>query len=332
AEIGLRLIYHRSRFANDAIKRILNHLAAILESFSNGLEKDLSSVNLLTEIEEQTLLREWSGADYQPVKLELVHRLIERRVEKNSEAIALEHEGQRLTYGELNSRANRLAHFLRSENVAAGSLVGICLERSLEMIVAVLGVLKAGCAYVPLDPLYPKDRLSLMLEDSGATLLLTREGLRDKFPQFTGAIVSLDSAVTAIEAQPIENFADCAALDDLAYVIYTSGSTGRPKGVMIEHRALTNFVNSAGAEYEFTSNDRVLQFASLCFDTSAEEIYCALACGATLVLRNDAMLTSAKQFLQTVSRLDITALDLPTGYWHHLATAVCEDELSIPDS
>src|SRR2546425_2700927 len=171
-----------------------------------------------------------------------------------------------------------------------------------------------------------------MLEDSGATLLLTREGLRDKFPQFTGGIVLLDSAATAIEAEPIENISDCATLDDLAYVIYTSGSTGRPKGVMIEHRALVNFVNSAAAEYEFTSTDRVLQFASLCFDTSAEEIYCALACGATLVLRNDAMLTSAKQFLQTVSRLGITVLDLPTGYWHHLATAVCEDELPIPDS
>src|SRR5205807_7079147 len=116
--------------------------------------------------------------------------------------------------------------------------------------VAVLGVLKAGCAYVPLDPLYPKDRLSLMLEDSGATLLLTREGLRDKFPQFTGAIVSLDRDAVAIEAQSIENISDCTALDDLAYVIYTSGSTGQPKGVMIEHRALANFVNSAGAEYE----------------------------------------------------------------------------------
>lgn len=330
-EIGLRVIYHRSRFADDAINRMLNHLATILESFASGLEKDLASINLLTE-SELRFLGEWSGADSEPANLEPVHRLIERRAKENPDATAVEQEGERLTYAELNSSANQLAHFLRKQDVAGGSLVGICLERSLDMIVSLLAVLKAGSAYVPLDPSYPKERLSLMLEDSRATLLLTRDSLRDKFPEFTGRVISVDSAPRYFEAQTIENLSECASLDDLAYVIYTSGSTGRPKGVMIEHHALANFVNSASTEYEFNRTDRVLQFASFCFDTSVEEIYCALARGATLVLRNDAMLTSPKQFLETVSQLGITVLDLPTGYWHHLAASVWEDELPIPDA
>jgi amino acid adenylation domain-containing protein len=210
--------------------------------------------------------------------------------------------------------------------------VGICLERSVDLIVAVLAVMKAGGAYVPLDPSYPKDRLAFMLEDSGAGLLLTRDSLREGVAQFKGCAISLDSAMAAINQEPTVNIRDGASLSHLAYVIYTSGSTGKPKAVMIEHGSLANFANSVGEQYAIRSADRVLQFASLCFDTSAEEIYCALARGATLVLRNDAMLTSPKQFLQTVSQLGITVLDLPTGYWHHLVTAVCENDLPIPEA
>jgi amino acid adenylation domain-containing protein len=332
AEIGLRIVYHRSRFSEAAIDQLLNHLATILASLASGLQRDVASIDLLTDSEQQTLLTTWSGAKHKAADCEPIYRRIEREVERAPDAIAVEHEGQRLTYAELNARANQFAHFLRRENVAVGSLIAICLERSVDMIVAVLAVMKAGGAYVPLDPTYPKDRLALMLDDSGAGLLLTREGLREKFPRFPGCVVSVDSAARAIEAQPTDNLTDAGSLKDLAYVIYTSGSTGQPKGVMIEHRSLSNFITSVAAEYSIDRGDRVLQFASLCFDASAEEIYCALASGATLVLRNDAMLTSPRQFLQTVSQLGITVLDLPTGYWHHLASAVGEDNLQIPES
>ncbi len=332
AELGLRIIYHRSRFRDDAIARLLKHLAMILESFADGLGKDVASIDLLTEAERQTLLMDWSGASHPPESVEPIHRLIEQRAAIAPANIAVEHEGERLSYAELNTRANQLGHFLRKQNVAAGSLVGICLERSLDLIVAVMAVMKAGGAYVPLDPSYPKERLALMLEDSGAGLLLTRDSLRERIADFNGRVISFDSARAAINQEPTANLTDGASLSDLAYVIYTSGSTGKPKAVMIEHGSLANFANSMGEQYAIRSADRVLQFASLCFDTSAEEIYCALARGATLVLRNDAMLTSPKQFLQTVSQLGITVLDLPTGYWHHLVTAVCEDDLPIPDS
>jgi surfactin family lipopeptide synthetase C len=332
AELSLQIIYHRSRFAGDSIQRMLNHLKMILESFAEGLEKRVSAVNMLSKDERHSLLSEWSGAGSMSPDLQPVHRMIELQAARTPDAIALEHEGRRLTYAELNAQANQLAHFLRTEKVNSESLVGICLERSFDMIMAVLAVMKAGGAYVPLDPAYPEERLTLMLEDSGARLLLTREGLRERLPQLEGRAIALDSEALHIAKQSAENLAESAALEDLAYVIYTSGSTGKPKGVMVEHRALANFASSVGDEYAIAPNDRVLQFASLCFDASAEEIFCALSRGATLVLRTDAMLISAKQFLQSCDRLGITVLDLPTGYWHYLTAAVSHDDLSIPKS
>jgi amino acid adenylation domain-containing protein len=330
-EIGVRAIYHRSRFEDEAIKRLLNHFVMILESFTDGTDQPIASVNLLTGVERQTLLSEWSGTAAAP-QLEPVHRSIEAQAARIPDAIAVEHEEHCLTYVELNARANQLAHFLISQGVVSDSLVGICLERSLDMIVTVLAVLKAGGAYVPLDPAYPKDRLGLMLDDSGAQLLLTRENLQDRFPEFGGRFIAIEGEANAIARESVENPASNPSMESLAYVIYTSGSTGKPKGVMIEHRALANFAAGASDEYAIKPEDRVLQFASLCFDASAEEIYCTLSRGATLVLRTDAMLTSPKQFLQTSEALGITVLDLPTGYWHHLAVAMSADELGTPRS
>ncbi|HEV8590257.1 MAG TPA: non-ribosomal peptide synthetase, partial [Pyrinomonadaceae bacterium] len=213
----------------------------------------------------------------------------------------------------------------------ATPLAGICLERSPEMIVAMLAILKAGGAYVPLDPAYPADRLEFMLVDSRAGLLLTRQSLHDKFPEFGGRVIALDAATESIDRQPASNLEAEPDPTDLAYVVYTSGSTGKPKGVMIEHRSLRNFVASASEQYDIIASDRVLQFASLCFDTSVEEIFGALTCGATLVLRTDAMITSSKQFLEQCSQLGITVLDLPTGYWHHLVAEMVENDLAIPE-
>ena len=339
AELGLRVIYHRSRFAADAIERLLNHLVTIMESLANDLEQPFTSVNVLSEGEKQMLL-DWSQTAPAAADLHPVHRLIEKRAAATPEATGVVHDGQSLTYGELNARANRLAHFLRATmtvqltqtEVCATPLVGICLDRSIDMIVAVLAVLKTGAAYVPLDPTYPNDRLSLMLEDSGVSLVLTREGLRERMPAFSGRAIALDAEADEIVLRSVENLELDVMLDDLAYVMYTSGSTGTPKGVMIEHRALANFVNSASAHYEVTAEDGVLQFASLSFDTSVEEIFCTLACGATLVLRADDMITSPKQFLESCAELGITVLDLPTGYWHHLVNATAEDDLQVPGS
>lgn len=338
AELGLRVIYHRSRFAADAIERLLNHLVTIMESLANDLEQPVTSVNVLSESEKHMLLNEWNQTAPAAADLKPVYLSIEEQSGTTPNAVAVVHDGRSLTYRELNARADQLARFLRQNLLPADQkteetpLVGICLERSIDMIVAVLAVLKAGAAYVPLDPTYPTDRLSLILVDSGVSLVLTRQSLSEKLPALNGRVIELDVEADEIALQTAENLALDVALDDLAYVMYTSGSTGTPKGVMIEHRALANFVNSAAARYEITPGDRVLQFASLSFDTSAEEIYCALTCGAALVLRADAMITSPKQFLASCAELGITVLDLPTGYWHHLVNAIVADDLQVPDS
>ena len=340
AELGLRVIYHQSRFAADAIERLLNHLVTIMESLANDLEQPFTSVSVLSGHEKHTLLDEWSKTAPAAANLKPVSRLIEEQAATTPNALAVAHDGQSLTYAELNARANQLARFMRAAitseptqtEVSATRLVGICLERSIDMIVAVLAVLKAGAAYVPLDPTYPTDRLSLMLEDSGVGVVLTRQSLSERLPAFKGRAIELDAEADGIVRQSVENLGLDVTLSDLAYVMYTSGSTGTPKGVMIEHGALANFVVSMIDEYQITAEDRLLQFASLSFDTSAEEIYCALACGATLVLRADAMITSPKQFLESCAELGITVLDLPTGYWHHLVTAIVEDDLQVPGS
>jgi surfactin family lipopeptide synthetase C len=331
SELELRLIYHRSRFDDDAIQRMLGHLVTIFESFVASLERPVATVNLLSEGEHEQLV-EWSRSAVPAPDVQPIHRRIEHQAARTPDAIAVEQEGQRLTYSELNARANQLARCLGAAGAGRESLVGICLERSLDMIVAVLAVLKAGGAYVPLDPAYPKDRLAFMLDDSGAGVLLTRESLRDRALEFNGRVISVDTEAKAIAALSDEDLIESATSKDPAFVIYTSGSTGKPKGVVIEHQALTNFALGAAEEYEINQNDRVLQFASLCFDLSVEEIFCALAHGATLILRNDAMLTSAEQFLRSCTEFEITVLDLPTAYWHYLTSEICADNLPIPES
>jgi len=330
--ITVGAVYHHSRFKSGAVENLLNHFALILRRFAESPDQAISAISLLTDRERQTLTGPWSESAPAATNVTPVHRTIEAHAAGNPHAIAIEHEGRQLTYAELNARANQLARYLQAEGVRAESLVGICLERSIDMIVSVLAVLKAGGAYVPLDPVYPAERLGFMLDDSGAQVLLGRENLRPNLPDFRGCLIAIDAESEAIAQQETDNLIDGPGLHSLAYVIYTSGSTGKPKGVMIEHLALANFVAGASAEYAISPADRVLQFASLSFDTSVEEIYCALFSGATLVLRTEEMLTSSAQFLATCEELRISVLDLPTGYWHHLTASICADDLKLPDN
>jgi amino acid adenylation domain-containing protein len=206
------------------------------------------------------------------------------------------------------------------------------------MLVAVLATLKAGGAYVPLDPSYPNNRLAFMLSDSGVQVLLTNDRMLQRLSAYGGTpdqsvtIVRLDKDMDVIRNRSYENLSTAATASDLAYVIYTSGSTGDPKGVMIEHRSLVNFTLAAAEEYAISPNDRVLQFASLSFDTSVEEIFPALITGATVVMRTDSMLSSAADFLRGCAESGVTVLDLPTAYWHELTDEICADNLSLPAS
>lgn len=244
---------------------------------------------------------------------------------------AVEANGESLTYLALNARANQMGHYLQSIGVGPDTRVGICLERSIDLIVALLGVLKAGGAYVPLDPAYPAERLSFMLNDSGALVLITRAGMESKVAAFSGQVLILDAG-QPLQGYSAANLPTCAEENNLAYVMYTSGSTGQPKGVMIEHGGWLNYVRAARYTYGLGPGERMLQFASISWDTSAEEIFPCLTSGATLVLRSADMLDSIPRFLENCAAWGITYVNLPTAFWHELTAQLQEQDLRLPPS
>ena len=262
-------------------------------------------------------------ADFQDQSLALpvensvsVCRLFEAQVKNQPEMPAIEYIGQSWSYHSLNAYANQLAHYLREQGVGPDVLVGLYLERSFEMVIGVLAILKAGGAYVPLDPNYPSERLAWILKDSQVSVLLSQTSLIQSLPNHRANLVCMD--VINITHLSTENPLPVTTTKDLAYVIYTSGSTGKPKGVMIEHGGLSNFVQGANRDCGIRQEDRVLQFASISFDTAVEEIFLTLTQGATLVLRTPDMLQSVSVFLRTCDELKITVIDLPTAFWHQI--------------
>ncbi len=231
------------------------------------------------------------------------------------------------TYRELNERANQLAHYLQARGVGPDQVVAVRLPRSAELIAGLWGVLKAGGAYLPLDPKLPAERLRFTLEDARVDVVVTLDRLRGDLPGGPRHVVCLDSDWEQIACCPAERPAQATGDDQLAYVIYTSGSTGQPKGVMIEHRALVNYAHAVAAEYGITAADRVLQFASVSYDAHVEEVYPCLIRGGTLVLRSDDML-DCKRFLQLCQQWQLTFVTLPTGFWHELTTAIATERLA----
>ena len=281
-EILGSLQYNTDLFGARTIRRMLTHLKVLLGGIVKDPSRPLSRLPLMAAGERQQVLVEWNqtAVDY-PQGMTVV-RLFEEQVERSPEAVAIELEGETLTYGELNRRSNRLARYLQGKGVGPEIAVGLCMKRSLDMVVALLGILKAGGAYVPLDGAYPADRLRHMLDDSGASLVLADAATAKNLSQNSAQVIVPRDVAGAIAAEAAENLATEMAARNLAYVIYTSGSTGKPKGVEIEHGSLANYIQYAGSHFGLRAGDRVLQFASLSFDVAAEEIF------ATLVARSDA--------------------------------------------
>ncbi|WP_448265219.1 amino acid adenylation domain-containing protein [Nostoc sp. DSM 114159] len=256
-----------------------------MKNSTESSQQDLS----LPKIEVDQLLLEWQENPAAYVSNICIHQLFEYQVEKTPEQIAVIFEDKQVSYQELNQRANQLAHYLQTLNVQPEVLVGICLERSLEMIVGLLAILKAGGAYVPLDPAYPSERLALMLEDSQLPILLTQQHLLSKLPEHQAHIVCLDSDKEAISQQSQENLTCLVTDKNLSYVIYTSGSTGKPKGVAIEHHSTVALLH--WAKEVFTTEDLagVLAATSICFDLSVFEIFVPLSWGGKVILAENAL-------------------------------------------
>jgi len=308
------LMYNVVLFDGDTIRRMAGHFQTLLEGIVASPNQKLSELPLLTEVEQHKLLVEWNNTQREYPQDTCIHQLFEAQVERTPDAVAVRLEDRQLTYGELNNRANQLAHYLQSLGVKPEVLVGICVERSLEMVIGLLGILKAGGAYLPLDPAYPAARLAFMLEDTGVGVLLTQSSLVSILPKTTVQVVCLDTERKTLSRLSTDNLASGVAPSNLAYVIYTSGSTGKPKGVMILHHSIADHCRVVQSYYQLVSSDRVLQFASLNFDASLEQIFSTLITGARLILRGSQIWTIA-DFSHQIVKNGITVVNLPPAYW-----------------
>jgi amino acid adenylation domain-containing protein len=324
------LVYNTDLFEAATIARMLENFQTLLEAVVADPEQRVADLPLLRESERKQLLVEWNSSRTDCPRDLCIHQLFEAQVERTPDAIAVVFESEQLTYGELNRRSNQLAHHLRALGVGPEVLVAICLERSLEMVIGLLGILKAGGAYVPLDPAYPQERLAFMLRDAQVPVLLTRKRLAAELAEHDAKVICLDSGWETIACESGENPGGLARPENLAYVIYTSGSTGQPKGVLISHGAIAAHCRNVQSTYELDAGDAVLQFASLSFDVSLEEILPTLIVGARLVVMGSNVWHPA-EFHRKIAEFGLTVLNLPTAYWQELAREwACVPRL-VPD-
>ncbi len=278
------LAYNTDLFDEATIARIVGNWLNLLEGVVSDPTQHIADLPILTEVERRLVVEEWNRTDAKYPLDQCLHTFIEAQVEHSPDAVAVIFERHQLTYRELNNRANQLAHHLQQLEIGPDVLVGVCMERSLDLVIALLGILKAGGAYVPLDPSSPKDRLTLMLEDVQAPVILTQQRLISSFPAHHSRMICLDSEWEQIAHEEITNPASDVSSGNLSYVIYTSGSTGKPKGAMNTHRGLVNRLYWMQQAYQLTAADRVLQKTPFTFDVSVWEFFWPLLTGATLVV------------------------------------------------
>jgi amino acid adenylation domain-containing protein len=307
-ELALWLEYTPDLFDEATIKRMLGHFQVLLESIVVSPEERLSELPLLTLKERRQLLVECNNTQEEFDVAQTLHALFEKQAEQAPDNCALIFESQSLTYRDLNARANQLAHFLRSEGVGPETRVGIMMERSTETVVGLLGVLKAGGVYVPLDPAYPRERLSFMMKDAQAHVLLTQGQLAADLPAHSAKVICLDKDWNSFASLSTENPRSGAGPENLVYVIYTSGSTGQPKGAMLTHRGVVNCLHWMQQTYGLSSADRFLHKTSLNFDPSVWEIFWPLAVGASVLIAQPGMQQDSKRLLETIVKHEVSAV------------------------
>ena len=315
-ELLLQLEYSRRRFADDSGARMLGHLQTLLEGMAARPQASLKDLPLLTESEQRQAISGWNKAASYP-RSACLHERFERQVELTPDAVALVYEGQRLSYTELNRRANQLAHRLRELGVTPDQLVGLRIERGVEMVVGIIGILKAGGAYLPLDPAYPKDRVAFMLEDSRVAVVVTQQSLAADLEGIAVTCVLLDEPLPGVAANP----ASVSMTDHLAYVIYTSGSTGKPKGALITHYNVTRLFDATDAWYRFDHHDVWTLFHSYAFDFSVWELWGALLYGGRVVIVPYWVSRSPEALRELLLRERVTVLNQTPSAFRQLIQA-----------
>ena len=308
--------YNTDLFHKSTIRRMMEHYRKLLQAALAQPEEPLATLPLMDKTELNRILVEWNNKSRPYDKDLCVHEKFERVVQAHPDAVAAEYwipgeAPRQMSYRELDQKANQLARYLRKLGVGPETLVGITMERGLEMVLGILGTLKAGGAFVPIDPTYPPDRVAYMIQDSGVAVLLTQSFLIPQLPEHPARVVALDQETGKVEQESAETLENLTVPENLAYVIYTSGSTGRPKGTMLAHRGLLNLARAQQEAFHIEVGKRILQFSALSFDASVWETVMALLNGATLVLTAREHLVTGQGLLQVLRDGDITTVTLP---------------------
>ncbi|MDQ6708384.1 MAG: condensation domain-containing protein, partial [Acidobacteriota bacterium] len=310
--------YNTDLFEEATINRMIGHLKRLLDAVVANPDQPIANLPLLTASERNRLLVEYNLTGAQLPEGERLHDLVSRQAARSPASIAVSFGSRSLTYAELEARGNSLARYLQTLGAGPESLVAVYLERSEQMLIALLGVLKAGAAYVPVDPAYPADRVAFMLEDSKAAVVLTESSLRGSLPQLPLAMVAIDAEWDQIAQHSKSATANSASPESPAYVIYTSGSTGRPKGVVIPHRAAVNFLRSMARQPGMSAGDTILAVTTLSFDIAGLEMFLPLTVGARIEIasREDAM--DAGQLNRLLATRNITVMQATPATWRML--------------
>ena len=317
--VRVAFTYAADLFDDTTVTRIAHHYETLLKATIANSCVRLSELPLLKDAERGQLLYTWNDTASLYPNDKCTHELFEEQVRRTPRAQAVSFEKETLSYAELNGLANQLAHRLRRLGATPDSLIGVCVERSARMVAGLLGILKSGAAYVPLDPQFPSSRLDLMLEDSGVTLLVIEESVRSRFSGFRGRLVCIDSE--ELLGESAEDGPNTAKPYNLAYVIYTSGSTGKPKGVAITHGALVNFLWSMRERPGLTRKDTMLAVTTICFDIAALELYLPLIVGGCVAVANRETAADGNKLQQLIEETQATVMQATPATWRLLLEA-----------
>ncbi|MCU7495892.1 MAG: amino acid adenylation domain-containing protein [Ignavibacteria bacterium] len=309
--------FNTDLFEKGTISQMAEHFRNLLTEIAENPQKRISEMSLVSKMERNSLVNMWNSVNNNFQEKLLIHELFEEYVGLNPQAVAVKFDGSTVTYGQLNHLAEKVKSRLERMNLPAETPVGIYSRRSIEIIAGILGIFKAGLTYIPLDPEYPEERTNYMIGDAGISVVLTQAELSGRIRDKNLEAVILDDIKD--EIMPQAYFSRSVEPEGTAYVIYTSGSTGKPKGVMVSHQALANHCRQIKNSYKTTEKDRVLEFSSMNFDASLEQIFTTLISGATLVLKDEELL-SPKEFLEMLNSEEVSVLNLPPSYFEQLVS------------
>jgi amino acid adenylation domain-containing protein len=328
--IGISVVYATDLFVEETIERFTTHFSMLVNSIISDPFQSIHSYGMLTLAEKDLYLKAWNNNDTVFKTDKCISQYFEEQVRKSPNDIAIIYEDQELSYSELNEKANQLAHYLKNMGADSETIVAIAIDKSFDMIIGLLGILKAGSAYVPLDPSYPRERLQFILEDTNAAIILTDSKTIDLLPSTWSRLICLDEEWESIKEFPTTNLEYINLINHLAYIIYTSGSTGKPKGVMINNASFLNHMLWMKKEYNFSKDDIILQRTAYSFDASVWEIFMPLICGSKMIMPASQVSKDLMQLYNVVTKYKVTALQMVPSLLIPLLNIT--NEMKLPES